>query len=58
MTEKGGYFHEPPSTWEEEMDLYRRMGGAKSLTIVHRSPAPTAAPTRHPQKLPGPDSYS
>src|SRR5215475_7326328 len=38
---KGGGWHEPPYTWEEEMDLYRRMspkGGSLSITAL-RAPA-------------------
>jgi hypothetical protein len=34
------------------MEFYRRVGGAESLTIVHRSPGPTEVPKPHPQKLP------
>ena len=37
----GGDFHEPPYTWEEEQDMYRRMGGGP-VTILH-APRPAAA---------------
>jgi hypothetical protein len=40
--DKGHGFHEPPYTEEEEMEFYRRTGGAKSLTI-YRSQRPGAA---------------
>jgi hypothetical protein len=36
--EKGGGWHEPPYTWEEEMDLYRRMSPKEGFTIYHGSP--------------------
>jgi hypothetical protein len=49
--EKGGGWHEPPYTWEEEMELYRRMGGAKSLTI-YRSQRPGAADKQDQPKPP------
>jgi len=53
MTEDGkGYYHEPPYTEAEEDEFYRRVGGATSLTIAHRSPGPTSVLTCHPQKLP------
>ena len=29
----GGVWHEPPYTWEEEQDMYRRMGGGP-VTIL------------------------
>ena len=45
--ENGTYYHEPPYTEEEEFDLYRRFGGAKSLSI-----AQPPASMRHPQKSP------
>lgn len=43
--EKGGYYHEPPYTPEEEAEFYRRMGsGLASFTRPARSPAPKASP--------------
>ena len=50
INDKGGVYHEPPYTWEEEMDFYQRVGGATSLTIYHSTPP--AAPQSPPQKSP------
>jgi hypothetical protein len=54
--DKGNGFHEPPCTEEEEMEFYRRVGGAKELTI-YRSHRPGAAgkqaPTKQPQQEEG-----
>lgn len=45
---KGGKpIYGPPYTWEEEMDFYRRVGGATSLTIARGSDqAQKPAPAR------------
>jgi hypothetical protein len=37
--DKGGGWHEPPYTWEEEMELYRRMN-AGPMTIYYGSRGP------------------
>jgi hypothetical protein len=37
-SEKGGGWHEPPYTEEEEMELYRRMNPKEGFTIYHSSP--------------------
>jgi hypothetical protein len=47
--EKGGGWHEPPYTWEEEMEFYRRMN-AGPQTIYRGPPKPTAKPA--PQEPP------
>ena len=48
MTDDGkGYCHEPPYTDEEEMDLYRRFGDAKSLSVLR---APTPQPPQKSRK--------
>jgi hypothetical protein len=44
-------WHEPPYTEEEEMEFYRRTGGAKELTI-YRSARPGAAGKQAPAKQP------
>jgi hypothetical protein len=47
IDDKGQAYHEPPYTWEEQQELYRRMSGEKSLTLVHagpRGPQPPAPP--------------
>jgi hypothetical protein len=41
--EKGGGWHEPPYTKEEEMDMYRRMG-AGPQTIYRRRQRPADKP--------------
>jgi hypothetical protein len=46
-----GGWHEPPYTEEEEMEFYRRTGGAKELTI-YRSARPGAAGKPAPTKQP------
>jgi hypothetical protein len=33
----GGYFHEPPYTWDEEQDFYRRVG--RGPEVVLHTPA-------------------
>jgi hypothetical protein len=33
----GAPYHEPPYTWEEKRDFYRRIGGGP-VTVVKRSP--------------------
>ena len=42
--ENGTFYHEPPYTEEEELEIYRRMN-AGPFTILH--PSPAAAPD-HP----------
>jgi hypothetical protein len=39
----GGYFHEPPYTWEEEQELYQRMAGGNGPITVVRGPRPAAS---------------
>ena len=47
--DKGGGWHEPPYTWEEEMDLYRRMspkpGVPKTIYRGSQKAADKPAPT-------------
>jgi hypothetical protein len=40
-------FHEPPFTWEEEQDFYRRMAGGPK--VVLHAPAPAAPKTVKPK---------
>jgi hypothetical protein len=47
---KGGGWHEPPYTWEEERDFYRRIN-AGPMTI-YRSAQPGAADKPAPQEQP------
>jgi hypothetical protein len=42
----GGYFHEPPYTWEEEQDFYRRVSNGP-ITVVH---APAAKKPAKPKR--------
>jgi hypothetical protein len=44
----GGYFHEPPYTWDEERDFYRAMADGPR-TVVH---APRPAPETEEPKSP------
>jgi hypothetical protein len=37
--EKGGGWHEPPYTWEEEMDIYRRMNAGPQTIYRDRKKA-------------------
>ena len=40
-SENGGYYHEPPYTWEEEMALYKMADyGDGPITILHAAPKP------------------
>jgi hypothetical protein len=48
VNKDGGAFHEPPYTWEEEQDFYRRIGGGPK-TLLH---APTPAPKTVKPKSP------
>jgi hypothetical protein len=47
---RGGGWYEPPYTWEEEMDMYRRMN-AGPMTIYHdpRKAADKPATQESPQ---------
>jgi hypothetical protein len=45
VNEDGGAFHEPPYTWEEEQDFYRRMGGGPKV-VLH---APAAEKPANPK---------
>lgn len=47
MTDKGGFYHEPPYTEEEELRLYRCTG---PFTVVH--PAPPVPPQTPPKQSP------
>jgi hypothetical protein len=52
--DKGGGWHEPPYTWEEEMDLYRRMSPKPGTPMtIYRGPKKAAdkpAPQEPPQE--------
>jgi hypothetical protein len=50
VNKDGSAFHEPPYTWEEEQDFYRRIGGGPK-TVLHAPPAPTAAKPKSPKSL-------
>jgi hypothetical protein len=43
-------FHEPPYTWEEEQEFYRRIGGGPKV-ILH-APAPAPVPSAVIRLLP------
>ncbi len=45
---QGGGWHEPPYTWEEEMDLYRRMSPKPGVAMtIYRGPRkPADKPAR------------
>jgi hypothetical protein len=44
VAKNGAVYHEPPYTWQEEMEFYRRVGGATSLTILHGTPPAAVEP--------------
>jgi hypothetical protein len=46
----GGVWHEPPYTWDEEMDFYGRVGGGP-VAILH-APKPAAAKSPKSPKPP------
>jgi hypothetical protein len=51
---KNGYaWHEPPYTWEEEQDFYRRIGGGP-VTVVRRPSVDPVAVKATPKKARGP----
>ena len=52
-TDTGGWYHEPPYTWEEEMAIYKGMDIDGPVTIL-RGPRPDAKPLPLPQKSPPP----
>jgi hypothetical protein len=43
---KGGYFHEPPYTEEEEMELYKAADYSHGPIRIHHPQSPPAAPKR------------
>jgi hypothetical protein len=47
----GGYFHEPPYTWEEEQDFYRRVSGGP-ITVVHAPAAKRVAKPKRSKPVP------
>ncbi len=49
ISDQGGVYHEPPYTEEEELELYRQMGGVRAFT--RRAPA-AANPAPSPQDPP------
>jgi hypothetical protein len=49
MDDKGGYYHEPPYTWEEEMAIYKGMDIDGPVTVL-RGPRPASTPSIPPQK--------
>ena len=51
VAKEGGVWHEPPYTFEEEMELYRRVDGP--ITILH-GPPPSAPETPYPTTPPPP----
>ncbi|GEO19304.1 hypothetical protein [Microvirga aerophila] len=38
IDDRGQAYHEPPYTWEEEMELYRQMSPKARLTWMHAGP--------------------
>jgi hypothetical protein len=53
MTDKGGFYHEPPYTEEEEDMIYRGMDIDGPVTILH-APRPSSTPLPPPRKSPPP----
>jgi hypothetical protein len=47
----GGYFHEPPYTWEEEQDFYRRISGGPKV-ILHAPAAKNPAKPKRSKSVP------
>ena len=50
----GHPYREPPYTWEEEQEFYRRFCGAKSLTVVKGPPLEKRQKCQQPQAGPKP----
>jgi hypothetical protein len=46
----GGFYHEPPYTWEESRDFYQAMSGGP-VTVVH---PPVLAKTDRPKRRKSP----
>jgi hypothetical protein len=49
MDDKGGFYHEPPYTEEEELELYRMMSPQPGAKILHGPASPLnrgGAPSR------------
>jgi hypothetical protein len=44
-----GYFHEPPYTWEEEQEFYRRIGGGPKTLLHAPPPVPNAVKPKSPK---------
>jgi hypothetical protein len=42
-------FHEPPYTWEEEQEFYRRIGGGPKVVLHAPRPAPSAVKPKSPK---------
>lgn len=49
IDDKGGIYHEPPYTWEEEQELYRIMSPQPGAQYIHAGPRGLP-----PQTLPPP----
>lgn len=43
-----GGWHEPPYTWEEEMEFYKQfvVGDGKGVTVLHAPAAPPQTPPK------------
>jgi hypothetical protein len=50
ITDNGTVYHEPPYTWKEERDFYRRIGGGP-ITVLRGPPAkPSSEPPQQQQQ--------
>jgi hypothetical protein len=47
ISDKGGVYHHPPYTWEEEMAIYKGMDIDGPVTILH-GPRPASKPPSRP----------
>lgn len=53
--DKGGGWHEPPYTWEEEMEFYRRMNPKPGASMtIYRGPQKSGDKPTQPEQQQGP----
>ena len=48
VNKDGGAFHEPPYTWQEQQEFYRRIGGGPKV-VLHAPALPRVLQNRSPQ---------